>query len=317
VNPSSKPTTELDVIRVSLFRFDPETEAEPRYESYEVPHVPRMRVMDVLDYIHETLAVDFGYRWLCGSKKCGTCAVTVNGTPKLACWEEAEPVMTIEPLNSLPIIRDLVVSRDPHQDGLAKLQPLIVRTEPYSGFPEPLSATDMAPSYHLRDCIQCLACHSVCPVLQQPDTGFGGPAQLVALAELALDPRDGADRATIAEEVTKVFKCVSCYECERVCPTHIPIVGEAIEPLKRLVYRRGKAAGAQRARVFLDVVKVHGHANPTKVAVKTKGVRLADLGLAARMVRRGKIKLGDAFLKRPAAGAAALRNTLEASEDSE
>ena len=66
-------------------------------------------------------------------------------------------------------------------------------------------------------------------------------------SELAQDPRDEADRARLADEVAQVFKCVSCYECERVCPTEIPIVSEAIQPLKRLVYRRGEAAGARRA----------------------------------------------------------------------
>ena len=69
---SSKPTTEPDKIRVRIRRFDPETDQAPRYESYEVPRTPLMRIMDVLDYIYETEAVDLGYRWLCGARKCGT-----------------------------------------------------------------------------------------------------------------------------------------------------------------------------------------------------------------------------------------------------
>jgi succinate dehydrogenase/fumarate reductase iron-sulfur protein len=317
VSLSSRPTIEAAVVRVRLYRYDPQTDAEPRYEDYEVPHAPRMRIMDVLDHIHEQLAVDFGYRWLCGSKKCGTCAVTVNGTPRLACWEEAEAVMTIEPLRNLPVVRDLVVSRDPHDQGLARLQPLLARAEPYRGFPEPLSATDMAPAYHLRDCIQCLACVSACPVLAQADTGFAGPAQLVALAELALDPRDGADRAAMADEAARVFQCVSCYECERVCPTHIPVVGEAIEPLKRLAYRRGASDGARRARAFIDVVREHGYVNAPKVAAKTKSGRwrATDVALAARMIRRGKMKLTDALGKPPTAGAERLRRILDDKED--
>ncbi|MCC7016751.1 MAG: 2Fe-2S iron-sulfur cluster binding domain-containing protein, partial [Rhodospirillales bacterium] len=121
MNPSSKPTTEPDKIRVRIRRFDPEADQAPRYESYEVPRTPRMRIMDVLDYVYETEAVDFGYRWLCGTRKCGTCAVNVNGSPKLACWDEAEPEMTIEPLSNLPLVRDLVTSRDPYEAFLAKL----------------------------------------------------------------------------------------------------------------------------------------------------------------------------------------------------
>ena len=302
MNPSSKRTTEPDKIRVRIYRFDPETDQAPRYESYEVPRAPDMRIMDVLDYVYETEAVDFGYRWLCGTRKCGTCAVNVNGSPKLACWDEAEPEMTIGPLSNLPLVRDLVTSRDPYEAFLAKLSPLLVRKAEYAGFPEPLSAQDMAPTIHLRDCIQCLACQSVCPVLQQPDSGFAGPALLVALSELAQDPRDGADRSRLADEVAQVFKCVSCYECERVCPIKIPIVSEAIEPLKRLAQRSGQSGGARRARAFFGAVKARGYADAALVALKTNGVSLGALRLAFRLMRRGKLSLADTFLKRPAPG---------------
>ena len=312
---SSKQTTEPDKVRVRIYRFDPETDREPRYESYEVPRTPRMRIMDVLDYVHEIEAVDFGYRWLCGTKKCGTCAVNVNGSPKLACWEEAEPEMTIEPLSNLPLVRDLVTSRDPFEALLARLSPLVVRKRDYPGFPEPLSEQDMAPTAHLRDCIQCLACQSACPVLQQPDSGFAGPALLVALSELAQDPRDEADRARLADEVAQVFKCVSCYECERVCPTEIPIVSEAIQPLKRLVYRRGEAAGARRAHAFLDVVKARGRAEAAPIALKTKGISLNALRLALRLMLRGKLSLADVFPKRPSPGMEAMRKTYQSDGD--
>jgi len=315
VSPFSKPTTEPGKVRLRLYRFDPAVDSAPRYEAYEVPHTPRMRIMDVLDYVHENQAVDFGYRWLCGSKKCGTCAVNVNGSPKLACWEEAELEMTIEPLSNMQVIRDLVTSRDGFEAQLARLSPMLVRKVEYPGFPEPLTALQLAPTVHLRDCIQCLACQSVCPVLKQPDSGFAGPALLVALSELAQDPRDGGDRARLAGEVAQVFQCVSCYECERVCPVEIPIVGEAIEPLKRLVYQAGVVAGARHARAFLDVVKTRGYLNPTRLALKTKGLSLNALRLALRLVPRGKIDLGQALLQRPAPGAKVIGKTYESSEE--
>jgi fumarate reductase (CoM/CoB) subunit B len=315
VSPSSPPTTDADAIRVRLFRFDPAVDDAPRYEAYEVPRTPRMRIMDVLDYIHETLQVDFGYRWLCGTRKCGTCAVKVNGSPRLACWEEAEAEMTVEPLDGMEVIRDLVTSRDAFEAGLARISPMVVRKTEYPGFPEPLTALQFAPTAHLRDCIQCLACQSACPVLKQPDTAFAGPALLVALSELAQDPRDGADRARIASEVAHVFACVSCYECERVCPAEIPIVGEAIEPLKRLAYDAGQDEAAVHARAFLDVVKTHGYANPAAVALKTKGVTLDSMRMALRMLPHGKIDLGKAFLKRPAAGAKIIAKTYASTED--
>lgn len=309
-------TTEPDTIRVQLYRFDPAEDREPRYEHYEVARTPHMRIMDVLDDIHDRQAVDFGYRWLCGTRKCGSCAVNVNGTPRLACWDEAEPEMRIEPLADQPVVRDLVTSRDEFEASLARLAPVVVRKTEYPGFPEPLTALQFAPTAQLRDCLQCLACQSVCPVLKQPDSGFAGPALLVALSELAQDPRDGADRARLAGEVAQVFKCVSCYECERVCPAEIPIVKDAIEPLKRRVYQAGAVAGARHARSFLEVVKANGYLNPTQLALKTKGVTLGTLRIAVRFVSRGKIDLAKAFFKRPSAGAQAIRKTYESNEAS-
>jgi len=305
----------MDTISARIYRFDPQGDEGPRYDAFEVPAAPRMRVLDVLDYVHETLAQDIAYRWYCGVKKCGTCAVTVNGSPALACWEAALPEMTIEPLRNLPVVRDLVTERDGYERLLARLFPLLVRKAEYPGFPEPLSAIEMAPARHLRDCIQCLACVAACPVLEQPESGFAGPAALVALAELALDPRDGEDRARLAEEVGRVFKCVSCYECERVCPAEIPIVGEAIEPLKRMVTRRGEGAGAGHARAFLEVVKAHGRVNGPRLALRTQGITLDSLRTGARLAARGKVNLVEAFLGRPPKGAETVRRTYDASED--
>ncbi len=305
----------MDTIRVRILRYDPETDEAPHYEAFEVPGSPHMRVLDVLEYIQETLAQDIAFRWLCSVKRCGTCAVTVNGSPVLACWEPAQPEMTIEPLKNFPVIRDLVTDRGPYEDILAELAPLLVRKEAYAGFPEPMSEADAAPGVHLRDCIQCLACVAVCPVIEQPDSGFAGPAPLVALAELALDPRDGADRAALAEDIAGVFKCVSCYECERVCPAEIPIVADAIEPLKRLAYRRGEGDGARHARAFLDVVKAYGKVDAPRLMLRSKGVSVEGLRTGMRMIASGKVSLTDTLLKRPTAAAEKLRRIYDSTEE--
>ncbi len=318
MNPSSKPTTKPDAIRVRIYRYDPAIDLQPRYDSFEVPYRPLMRILDVLDYVHETLAVDIGYRWLCTSKKCGSCAVNVNGSPALACWDEALPDMTIEPLNNLAVIRDLVTSRDSYEETLARVSPELIRKQPYQSFPEPITEQDFAPTAHLRDCIQCLACHSICPVVAQPDSKFAGPAVLVALSELAQDPRDGGERARLAGEVANVFKCVSCYECERVCPSEIPIVSEAIEPLKRLAYRQSRVPGARRAHAFLESVKQQGHVNGALVALRTKGITFDAIRLGMRLIRRRKINLLDIIavpFGRRSTRAASIRRAIQSVED--
>ena len=193
-----------------------------------------MRVLDALNWIAENQAADLAYRWFCGSKMCGTCAVRMNGREVLACWEAVEPEMTIEPLRNLPVIRDLVVDRGPFERKVAELEPWLERTEPYAGFPEPLSHKEMKSASKALDCIGCMCCYSACPVIGLGDlTDFAGPAPLVQLGQTALDPRnDPGEGRPLARRAPASFNCVSCYKCEEVCPASIPIVSRVIEPLK-------------------------------------------------------------------------------------
>ena len=92
-----------------------------------------MRVLDALNFIAENQAGDLAYRWFCGSKMCGTCAVRMNGREVLACWEAVEPEMTIEPLRNLPVVRDLVVDRAPFERKVAELEPWIERRRALCG----------------------------------------------------------------------------------------------------------------------------------------------------------------------------------------
>ena len=94
-----------------------------------------MRVLDALNWIAENEATDLAFRWICGSKMCGSCALRMNGREVLACWEAVEPVMTIEPLRNLPVIRDLVVDRTPFEEKVARLEPWIERPRPTRGSP--------------------------------------------------------------------------------------------------------------------------------------------------------------------------------------
>src|SRR5581483_1487458 len=108
------------------------------------------------------------------------------------------------------------------------------------------------------DCINCMACFSACPVLDLGgETGFAGPAPLVQLAQVALDPRDGLDRAGLIEDRADIFECVSCYRCEEVCPADIPIVSSVIEPLKAIAFAARPAKNLHQ-QSFLELVEARG-----------------------------------------------------------
>jgi len=304
---------EGDVIAVRVRRFTAgENSEEPRYETFRVPYQKWMRVLDVLIYISEELESDLSYRWYCGSKMCGTCAMRVNGREILACWAAAEPEMTIEPLRNLPVIRDLTVDRQPYEKRLLNLKPWIERGAPYPGFPEPITHGEMRFASKALDCISCAACYSACPVVGLGDlTNFAGPAPLVQIAQNALDPRDTSDRSIALLEQASVFSCVSCYRCEEVCPASIPIVSRVIEPLKAIVYRKS-GRKPRHPDVFLNVIRRRGRIDPSELVLRIHGIRvLAQLRRAVLLLAAGKINPLRTLFGRPIPGIRHIRRLFQ------
>jgi len=285
------------------------SECGSAYQDFDVPYQKWMRVLDALNWIAENRATDLAYRWFCGSKMCGTCAVRMNGREVLACWEAVEPAMTIEPLRNLPVIRDLVVDRTWYEDRIASLEPWLERPSAYTGFPEPLNHKQMKDASRALDCISCMCCYSACPVIGLGDlTDFAGPAPLVQLAQTALDPRNDPEKLRRSLALTDIFSCVSCYKCEEVCPAHIPIVSRIIEPLKaktaQLVPSMAKHSFALR-----DIVAARGRVDPGALVLRVQGLRaLTNMPRVIALLMHGKINPFKTLLKiRTAAAEAAGR----------
>jgi fumarate reductase (CoM/CoB) subunit B len=273
-----------------VMRVRRQTDGTNRYDTFNVPYRKWMRVLDALNWIAENAATDLAYRWICGSKMCGTCAVRMNGREVLACWEAVEPEMTIEPLRNLPVIRDLVVDRAPFENKVARLEPWIERPDAYPGFPEPLSHKQMKDASKALDCIGCMCCYSACPVIGLGDlTDFAGPAPLVQLGQTALDPRNSPAKVARSLALTGIFNCVSCYKCEEVCPASIPIVSRIIEPLKAKAAQL-QPERAHHARALRRIVAARGRVDPGALVLSVQGLRaLTRLPRVVRMFLRGKI----------------------------
>jgi len=298
-----------DTVTVRVRRFAPEAGAQ--LQEFKVPYQRAMRVLDALNWIAEQAATDLAYRWFCGSKMCGTCAVRMNGREVLACWEAVEPEMTIEPLRNLPVLRDLVVDRAPFERKVASFEPWIERVAPYAGFPEPLSHKEMKSASKALDCIGCMSCYSACPVIGLGElTRFAGPAPLVQLGQTALDPRNDPAKVARALAQTDIFSCVSCYKCEEVCPASIPIVTRVIEPLK------ARAAVlvptmARHSNVLRRIVSARGRIDPGALVLGVQGLAaLRNLPRIWRMLLRGKINPLRTVLGLKTAAAAAARRLL-------
>jgi succinate dehydrogenase/fumarate reductase iron-sulfur protein len=281
-----------------IFRYDPTTDASPRYDTIEMPFDPRLRVLDVLEYAVEDCGLGLGFRYFCGVKRCGLCGVNVNGKPVLACWEAATPSMVIEPLRNMRVIRDLTVDRSAFERATVELEPRLVRKTPYASFPEAMTHTAVHDSFRLMNCIECYVCSSACPAVPEPsqrdDAGhrrFVGPGTVVQLAKVALHPKDELDRGGLLEEAG-IENCMSCYRCEEVCPVHIPIVTGAILPL-RAIASKGPRQLARFPLDFAENVRVNVNIRSASLFLKTRGFTraLASLPMVLRMLVRRKTRL--------------------------
>ncbi|MHB1217782.1 MAG: 2Fe-2S iron-sulfur cluster-binding protein [Alphaproteobacteria bacterium] len=234
-----------DSLSVRVFRFDPGVDDAPRYEVHRVPRTPDMRVLDALNHVYDQSGAPLGYRWYCGTKKCGECALSVNGSPVLSCWEAAADGMTCEPLANFPIVRDLVVDTAPAEARIVQLGLSLSRANPRP-FPETLDAGGMEAVNHLSKCIECHVCTAAVPARNlAPEgpalPGGAGPAGLVRFARFALDPREEADRGGAAAHA-RLDEIGADGALSTVCPQGIDIVREALAPVRERFFGGRKAA---------------------------------------------------------------------------
>jgi len=97
---------------IHILRSDAQDSAEPRFESFTVPHENDMTVLAALLWIQDNLDGTVAFRYACRGAVCGSCAMVINGNFELACRTHLRnlPVdVVIEPLPNQPIEKDLVV----------------------------------------------------------------------------------------------------------------------------------------------------------------------------------------------------------------
>ena len=100
------------IVTAKVFRYDPDADLYPTYQTYEVPCEEKMQVLQVLKEIYEKQDRTLAFRYFsCGHKNCNSCMMVINGKPTHACMTVVEPgdSITVEPMTGNPIIRDLVV----------------------------------------------------------------------------------------------------------------------------------------------------------------------------------------------------------------
>jgi len=195
-------------------------------------------VLDVLHRLQATQANDLAIRWNCKAGKCGSCSAEINGRPKLLCMTRLsslpEGPITITPLRTFPVIRDLVTDVKVNYDWALHV-PSFAPREVGKPSEYRMTQADIGRSQEFRKCIECWLCQDVCHVIrdhEQNKSAYAGPRYFIRHAELDMHPLDTGDRRAVLRERQGLGLCNVTKCCTEVCPAGIKITDNAIIPMK-------------------------------------------------------------------------------------
>ncbi len=214
------------------------------FVDYEIEVEPGMVVLDCVHRIQSEHAPELACRWNCKAGKCGSCSMEINGKPKLSCMTRMntfgpDETITIQPLKTFPVVRDLVSDVSFNYRQNEKIRPLKPKPRDADGNYR-MYQEDVDRIQEFRKCIECFLCQDVCHVLRDQDAmeKFTGPRFMIRLASLEMHPLDTDDRVPEIRNEFGSGLCNITRCCTEVCPEHIGITDNAIIPLKERVVDR-------------------------------------------------------------------------------
>jgi succinate dehydrogenase iron-sulfur subunit len=216
-------------------------------QQFEVALEDRMTVLDALFRIQRRHDPSLSFRCACRVGMCGTCAMSIDGIPRLACKTRvrllSSNVVDLRPLPNLPVVKDLVVSLEPFFDQWRRIGPAFRPADPNSlelaRIPATSAYARQTPTK--RDCITCGACYAACGV-KSTSGEYLGPAAINKAFLRLVDPRDRAVRTrldVLNQERAGVWRCHTQFNCTAVCPKGITLT-DSITRLKRAMLFPGR-----------------------------------------------------------------------------
>ena len=270
------------VVRVRVLRQDV-AGGESYWERFEVPYVPNMNVISVLQQIAAQARSQDGRRvapvaWDCNclEEVCGSCTMLINGRTRMACSALVDRLLAedgdeieLRPMSKFPVVRDLVVDRRRLFRGLEKVKAWVPVEGSYDLGPGPrISPEEQEDAYPLSECMSCGCCLEACPqytkveVVRRDDeseadfekrrkaafdAGFVGAH---AISQAVLFNSHPTGRMIADERMQALTRqggiqvCGNAQNCVAVCPKGIP--------LTRSIARAGRAATVWALKKLFD-----------------------------------------------------------------
>lgn len=173
----------------------------------------------------------------CLQKKCGACAMVINGRPALACSVKLRDVkkgqITLEPLRKFPVIEDLMVDRSILYENLKQMQVWLKEAARKESI-------DYDMAYEGSRCLQCGCCLEVCPNFYAEGT-FSGMAAFIPTARLLSEMKEDQRKEIYATYRRHIYEgCGKSLACRNICPAGIDIDRLLVKSNAMAIWKRGK-----------------------------------------------------------------------------
>jgi succinate dehydrogenase / fumarate reductase, iron-sulfur subunit len=226
-------------VQLRIRRFNPELDADAHWETYSLDAEPSDRVLDLLHQVKWFRDGTLTFRRSCAHGVCGSDAMLINGRNRLACEylvKDAGRKITVEPLQGVPVVKDLLVDMTDFFAKYRSVMPYLVNDEvPEDGKERRQSQADRALYEDTSRCILCAACTTGCPVFWT-NADYVGPAAIVNAHRFIVDSRDHAheERLELMADADGVWRCRTVFNCVEACPRGINITRAILEVTREI-----------------------------------------------------------------------------------
>jgi len=211
-------------------------ESQPYEEKFILDYRPNMNVISALMEIRrnpvnaegkKTTPVNWDMN--CLEEVCGACSMVINGTPRQSCTaliDQLEQPIRLAPMNTFPVVRDLIVDRSRMFDSLKRIKAWIPIDGTYDLGPGPrMPERKRQWAYELSKCMTCGVCLEACPNVNSK-SNFIGPAFLSLVRLYNAHPTGAMNKDERLEALMDdggISNCGNSQNCVEVCPKGIPL----------------------------------------------------------------------------------------------
>ena len=270
--------------KLRLRRYDPESGEAPYWAEYTVDLEGHRSVLEGILQAKDETDGSIGIRCSCRAAICGSCGVLINGQTGLACHTHLDKaaahakdgVIEVEPMNNMPVIKDLIVDMDAvHWKKIQRVTPWLINKEPIPEREYIAPHESMVDITQSMACIQCGACVSSC-LSMEVDPLFVGPAALAKAYRFVGDPRDAQQEERLrdlAEDPHGMYDCTHCFNCIEACP-------KGVAPMNQIMRLRRVAGdheindrnnGHRHEKAFVSLVRDGGLLHEAELLPRSYG----------------------------------------------